>query len=314
MCKVSVIIPTYNRADTLHLAIKSVLNQTFQDFEIIIVDDASKDNTQEIIRDFNDKRIKYIYHELNKGEAAARNTGVKNSSGEYIAFLDDDDEWLPEKLDMQVCILENSPLQVGCVHTAYLIIDKSNGMILDIGQPNVRGNLFRELLIGNYIGPSAVLLRRKCFEEVGLFDEDLPYCVDYDMWIRMAEKFDFEYIKEPLFKYYHHGDKMSARLELVIAGREKILRKYSQLFMLDRKTYGRRYLELGMLYSINGQTKKAMNTYLRAIKLYPFATKHYLVIAISLFGGDLLEKIIEIKGKVVWSFGKRKIYRSIDKQ
>ena len=117
MPAVSVIIPTYNRAEFLRLAITSVLNQTFQDFEIIVVDDASEDHTHEVMNNLNDKRIKYIRHEVNKRVSAARNTGVLHSSGDYIAFLDDDDEWLPSKLQRQVALLEDSTSTCGGVYT-----------------------------------------------------------------------------------------------------------------------------------------------------------------------------------------------------
>src|SRR4030095_982853 len=106
MPKVSVIIPTHNRAEFLRSAITSILNQTFQDFEIIIIDDASKDHTREIIAHFNDARIKVIHNQVSEGAAGARNIGIRNSTCEYIAFLDDDDEWLPEKLQMQICLLD----------------------------------------------------------------------------------------------------------------------------------------------------------------------------------------------------------------
>src|SRR5262249_55117741 len=122
MPKVSVIIPTHNRAEFLRSAITSVLKQTFQDFEIVIIDDASKDHTREVIANFNDTRIKVIYNQVNKGDAGARNIGVMNSNCEYIAFLDDDDEWLPEKLKMQTRLLDNSPPEVGGVCTDHFII------------------------------------------------------------------------------------------------------------------------------------------------------------------------------------------------
>src|SRR5712692_9764325 len=130
MPKASVITPTYNRADFLRVAIASVLNQTFQDLEIIVVDDASSDRTAEVVRRFTDELIKYIRHDINKGGSAARNTGIKNSTGAYVAFLDDDDEWLPEKLGMQVDLLENSPAEVGGVYTSYMVIDRASGIIL----------------------------------------------------------------------------------------------------------------------------------------------------------------------------------------
>src|SRR4030095_13333348 len=135
MPKVSVIIPTHNRAEFLRSAITSVLNQTFQDFEVVIVDDASKDHTQEVIANFNDKRIKVIHNPFSRVDAGARNIGVISSDGEYVAFLDDDDEWLPEKLKIQICSLANSPPEVGGVCTYSFIIEKWSGRVSSVFNP-----------------------------------------------------------------------------------------------------------------------------------------------------------------------------------
>src|SRR5215510_4815345 len=142
MPKVSVIIPTHNRAEFLHSAITSVLNQTFQNFEIIIVDDASKDHTREVIANFNDTRVKVIHNQVSKGDAGARNIGVVNSNCEYVAFLDDDDEWLPEKLKIQICLLDNSPPEVGGVCTGCFTIEKASGRVLSIHNPE-RSDIFK---------------------------------------------------------------------------------------------------------------------------------------------------------------------------
>lgn len=122
---VSVIIPTHNRANLIGKAIDSVLDQTCQDFEIIVIDDGSTDNTAEIVKGFDDFKIHYISHELNRGTSAARNTGIKASRGEYIALLDSDDEWLPEKLDRQVEVLQDEPSEVGVVYSDVLYIDEN---------------------------------------------------------------------------------------------------------------------------------------------------------------------------------------------
>src|SRR5438128_2256003 len=119
MPKVSVIIPTYNRAGFLRAAVQSVLDQTFTDFDVVIVDDASQDETQSVVERLQDKRIRCIRHPTNRRIAATRNTGIVNSTGEYIAFLDDDDQWLPEKLAKQVAMLDGSALSVGAVYTAF---------------------------------------------------------------------------------------------------------------------------------------------------------------------------------------------------
>ncbi len=238
IAKVSVIIPTHNRAEFLPSAITSVLNQTFQDFEIIIVDDGSKDNTQEVVLNFNDKRIKYIRNEVNKGEAGSRNVGILNSNAGYIAFLDDDDEWLPDKLRLQVDLLENNPSIVGVVYTGYVEVDRSNNKIIWQMVPAKRGNIYKDILVKNYVGvPSTVVLRRACFEKVSLFDENIIYPTDYDMWIRLSDKFCFEYIKESLVRYYVHERSISGNLELRIRGAEKILKKYEQSFSLNSKAH-----------------------------------------------------------------------------
>lgn len=119
MPKVSVIIPTYNRARYLHRAIQSVLDQRFPDLEIIVVDDASTDDTAQVIEGFRDPRIRYFRHNTNRREAASRNTGVQNAVGDYIAFLDDDDVWLPDKLAIQVNLLDISSLKIGAVYTSF---------------------------------------------------------------------------------------------------------------------------------------------------------------------------------------------------
>src|SRR6266481_7201740 len=165
MPKVSVIIPTHNRAEFLRSAITSVLNQTYQNFEIIVVDDASTDKTREIITSFDDQRIKYIRHEVNKGDAGSRNTGILNSSSDYLAFLDDDDQWLPEKLQTQMDLLINSATDVGGVFTGTLRIDGATGKISETRIPERGINSF-EAIFGftdSVITTSSILLKRVCF-------------------------------------------------------------------------------------------------------------------------------------------------------
>src|ERR1051326_1608307 len=166
MPKVSVIIPTHNRAEFLRSAITSVLNQTFQNFEIVIVDDASKDHTQEIIAGFNDTRIKAIHNMCSKGDAGARNIGIMHSQCEYIAFLDDDDEWLPEKLQVQTCLLNNSSSNIGFVCTGRFTVNMKDRKVYSVWNPETN-DLSKE----NFIITSSILLRRECFEKCGLFDE-----------------------------------------------------------------------------------------------------------------------------------------------
>lgn len=299
MPKVSVIIPTYNRAEFLRFAITSVLNQTFQDFEIIVVDDASIDNTEDVVRSLSDKRISYFRHGANKGNAATRNTGIRNSSGHYIALLDDDDEWLPSKLEKQVRLLDSSPPIVGGVYTGFVVIDKASGKMVERVTPTKRGSIFNELLIQNWVGTSStVLLRRECFDKVGLFDEGLASGVDYDMWIRIAKEFQFEFIEGPLVKYFNHENQLSNNYEIIIRGSEVMLKKYGHLFSLNSKLYSDRYLSLGVLYCHNNNVKKGREAFLKAIKIYPLEIRHYFNFCLSLLGAANFRKLKELKEKV----------------
>ena len=204
---VSVIIPTYNRAHLISRAIKSVLNQTYQDFEVIVVDDGSTDNTEKIVKSFNDSRIRYIRHEMNRGGAAARNTGIKAARGEYIAFLDSDDEWLPEKLRRQVEYLESSDEKVGVVYCSQYLQDDSTNTVGEPGGDLYTGNVYKYLLRG-WCPPttSLFLVKYRLLTEVGFFDPSLPSFQDYDLWLRLAQICYFGAVEAPLvIKHTHPG-------------------------------------------------------------------------------------------------------------
>jgi len=284
MPKVSVIIPTRNRADFLRSAIASVLNQTYQDFELIVVDDASKDNTREVVASFADSRIKYFCHQTGRGDGGARNTGIINSSADYIAFLDDDDQWLPEKLGLQLTVLENSPAHIGGVYTGQFDVNDTDGEISKICSPNRRGDLSQYLFKDPCIVTSTVLFRRECFEKLGLFDESIPYCNDYDMWIRIAKEYHFECIEEPLVKYLIHTNKLSTNFKLSIRGRELILEKYRQDFKHHRKAHGYGYQVLGETYCYDGNVEKGREAFLKSMKIYPFEIRCYVHFCLSLLG------------------------------
>jgi glycosyltransferase involved in cell wall biosynthesis len=265
-----------------------------------VVDDASKDNTSEVVSSFNDRKIKYICHQVNKGGSATRNTGIANSSYEYIAFLDDDDEWLPEKLKEQVDVLENCSPKIGGVYTGHIkVVNNSSRSILEVWTPKKKGDIHNEMFKANWVSTtSSLLLRRECFERVGLFDESLPSFQDYDMWIRISREFHFEYIKEPLVKYYVHENKIWTNLEALSKGMEIMLKKYSQSLAL-RKNCSRYYLSLGVHYCYNKNTKKGREAFIKAIRLDPFEIRHYFNFGISILGPGAYKKLKEINKKVL---------------
>jgi glycosyltransferase involved in cell wall biosynthesis len=292
MPKVSVIIPTHNRAEFLRSAITSVLNQTFQDFEIVIIDDASKDHTREVIASFNDVRIKVIHKQAGQGAAGSRNIGIMNAKYEYIAFLDDDDEWLPEKLKIQACLLNNSSQEVGGICTGCFNIEKASGRVLSIYEPEIN-DLFRE----NFIVTSSILLRRECFEQCGLFDENMPTSSDYDMWIRISEKFSFKVIKDALVNYFIHENNLTRNCEKKIRGLEILFEKYDSFFKKDYKWYSINCLDLGVFYCYKGELQKGRKAFSKAIRMNPFEIRNYFNFILSLLGAERFKKLREAKEK-----------------
>jgi glycosyltransferase involved in cell wall biosynthesis len=306
MPKVSVIIPTCNRAQFLRSAIESVRKQTFQDFEIIVVDDASNDETPETVRSFADGRVRYLRRESKRGQGATRNDGIREARGEYIALLDDDDEWLPTKLQKQVALLSALPNEVGLIYTGFFRIDASSKRVLSEVTPTERGKVFHALGRGNWIGTcSTVLLRRSCFDKAGLFDEDLASGADYDMWLRIAKEFEVDFINEQLVFYNVHNNRISTNYESLTSGLEAQLRKHNSVLARDRKRYSERYLSLGIFYCYQGQVVKGRQAFCKAIRLFPLEPRNYFNLCLSFLGGRNFKKIKEFKenhlGWVNWS-------------
>jgi len=205
--KVSVIVPTYNRAHLITEAIDSILNQTFKDFELIIVDNYSSDDTESIVKSYADERIRYFKHQNNGLVSINRNYGINKSRGEYTAFLDDDDLWLPEKLEKQVEFLD-SDKELGLVYSDTYIIG-SNGNLREHTYfyriKPFRGNVFNKLLQGNFIPMLTVVIRKEVLDKVGGFNPRYKICQDYDLWLRIAEYYPIDFIEQPLAKYRVHG-------------------------------------------------------------------------------------------------------------
>jgi len=211
---VSIIIPAYNRAHTIERAIQSVLNQTFQDFEIIVVDDGSTDETQAIVEGFRDPRIRYLCHERNRGAAAARNTGIKAAHGEYLAFLDSDDEWLPEKLSEQITVLQSAPDEVHASCTGYYLHLARSGLTLEKIPSHTHSWLRQLLLVGCDLSPgSTLVVRTVSLESVGLFDETLLRFEDWDWLIRYVKRYQLALVQKPSARVYLNDCPRALHLE-----------------------------------------------------------------------------------------------------
>ncbi|VAX32280.1 hypothetical protein MNBD_NITROSPIRAE02-1387 [hydrothermal vent metagenome] len=287
---VSVIVPTYNRARLLGRALQSILNQTYRDFEVIVVDDGSTDNTGEVVRSFSALDIRYIRHKNNKGEAAARNTGVLAARGDFIAFLDSDDEWLPEKLEKQMAVFQDQSPHVGIVYSNMCEIERTGKKRLWKSPTFMPEDGYFHRRALNYqvygIGIGSSIVRRACFEKVGLFDERLSYYVDFDFFIRLSREFYFYHIKEPLMNYYVTNDSFRWVTSAHIGSREVILEKYLDDIKRNRKTLSLHYWKMGRFLCIHNETRRARPYLIKATKAYPFNFKvlTFLVISVLPFG------------------------------
>ena len=210
MPKVSIIIPTYNRLPMLKEAVDSVLAQDFEDFELIIVDDGSTDGTAGEITKYGG-RVRFLQHQQNRGVSAARNHGIHHAKGKYIGFLDSDDLWVKGKLKIQVNFLDENPHYPIC-YTDEIWIRKGKRVNPMLKHAKYSGWIFEKCLPLCTISPSSVMMRRTLFSRVGLFDEALPVCEDYDFWLRVSARFPIFLInKKLIIKRGGHSDQLSNR-------------------------------------------------------------------------------------------------------
>jgi len=229
---VSVIIPTHKRPELLKKAIASALNQTYEQIEIIVVDDNSCDNTEQVVIEFKKGNIRYIKNENSLGGAGARNKGIENSNGEFIAFLDDDDTWYKDKIELQVKKIKLNDNNVLC--TCGLQVVYSGTDLKYFNFPKLDEVTFEKMLLNNKVGiTSTVLVRRSSLIKAGLFDVSLPAREEYELWIRLSKIGDFVSVNKPLLDYFMHPSRqqISASIEKFITANDLIQKKYSEQFL-----------------------------------------------------------------------------------
>lgn len=264
---VSVIIPTYNREKIIERAIYSVLNQTYTDIELIVVDDCSTDNTYNIISKIKDKRLKYFKFDRNRGACAARNKGIELSRGEYIAFQDSDDIWYSNKLEFQLNNMKKNNSQVDFCsirvvnhNSKYMILpnDKMVNMINACG-------ISKSLAYGNYISTQALICEKKCFKSL-LFDEQLPRLQDYDLILRLSQIYRVSYSNEILVDLYIQKDSISKNNNKLVNAVEIMIKKqYYESEKYNRILYAYLLKEVGDTFK-KEDAKRARNYYKRSLK------------------------------------------------
>lgn len=275
---VSVVITTCKREPNIvKRAVLSVLNQRFSNFELIIIDDSPSDYPyRESVRNgvlaFNDPRIIYLPNPENIGACASRNKGLQKASGNYIAFLDDDDEWLPQKLEKQVGKMNSVDQDTALIYCGSITIKDGRPLPKPKASSQfIAGNVYPQLIVKNFIGSTSFpLIRRRCLTEIGGFDPLMQSAQDRDVWLRLAQKYRVDFVPEPLVKYYfHNGEQISSNPSRRIAGWERLLEKNMDYLQKNRKALWFCTIRLAPVYIWNGNYRKAFTAYLKSVRMWP---------------------------------------------
>lgn len=275
MCKVSIIITCYNYGFYLHESICSALEQNVDNFEIIIINDGSTDNTGQIIQTYlSDPRIIYIKQE-NQGQPKAKNRGISESHGDYLAFLDADDIWLPTKMEKQLDLFSDHDVAV--VYTRRQWMDPQGDFVPGNERTLRRGKILDQIIVDNFICFSSSMVRRSALDQVGWFDEELPMGIDYDLWIRLAARYKFDYVDEPLVRYRTGHANLSKNVMRRYECAQKIMRKAladqfiaSQLsWYVPRLAWTDTWSNMASYYGRQGMHAQALKFFAKSVAQFP---------------------------------------------
>lgn len=296
MPTISVVIPTYNRARYLPEAIQSVLNQTYRDFEIIVVDDGSTDDTQSILQAWIGQGLIRYHYQDNAGVSAARNTGVELAQGRLIAFLDSDDLFMPAKLEKQVAIFEQTP-DLGFVHCSFM---KFNDQGQHLGERNTsrfQGRVYPRMLHewSVLMATPCMLMRKDVLEEVGGYDEHMTWAEDLDLWRRIARHYPIDLVPEVLVKVrVHDASASQQRAKAVPHFRRYLDKAFAQDPSLGadfvRHSYATLYAQMGKNMLANGDQQAiqlARQLARQSIQIRPLQISGYLIVLASMLGSGL---------------------------
>ena len=290
----TVVITCFNYGHYLEGCLRSVLDQTYGDYEIIVIDDGSTDSTPEVMKAFSGlSNLRYIRQE-NFGQAKAKNRGIKSARGRYVAFLDADDRWERDKLERQVRLFENPA--VGVVYSLARLID-DEGAPLDLHYSGEylkprSGKVSRWLFLDNFVWFSSSVVRRECFEKHGIFDESLKMGIDWDLWLRISTQCEFDFVDEPLLLYrMGHSGQMSKNVEIRQQCSDRIMENFLKKYpgavnaetvregqfitFCNRANYYRRI-----------DKKKSFDYFFRALKMKPFNRDAYKGLIKNLINSD----------------------------
>ncbi|GAB3319814.1 glycosyltransferase family 2 protein [Haloplanus salinarum] len=304
---VSVVIPAYNRPRKLERALQSVLDQQYSAIEIIVVDDYSSPPIREVltVEDLPSSSIQIIRHDENRGGSAARNTGIDAAEGEYIAFLDDDDEWRKTKIDQQVRVFQSASEELGLVYTGIEQRD-SGGKINGVTRPETPRNIKKRLLLDDFIGTfSSIMVRSEVPEAVGKLDERFPSWQDWEFYIRVVQSYEVRAIPDPLVIRHNEGEQISDNFErkknttvpLLIDKYRPLADEYGWTF--KRKWLANLNFRLGYSALSNAKYDEGKRFLRRSIRMNPFAVEPYLYLVFAVGGKRTYEPARRLRRALV---------------
>lgn len=292
---VSVVLRTYKRPDIVDRAIESVLDQTYENFELIVIDDHSPDHTPEVVREYEseDDRIRYIRNEENRGHVPTLNIASREAVGKYVAFLDDDDVWLPKKLEAQIERLEELPDEYAMVYGATRHKKLETEETITVSRPGLEGDIYYEVLrrgSGSVFGPpSGVMIKKSVLEELGYFDEEFTRGAGQALFREIAKRYKIAYTDELCVDYYIHDERITT-METEAEIRDSIQvhkRKISDLgddLKQVPSAYRREHERLGNLYCVVGDMKEGRNCFKKALKQDGLTATVIIRLGLSYFG------------------------------
>jgi glycosyltransferase involved in cell wall biosynthesis len=275
---VSVIIPVYNRAQLVEKAVISVLDQTYKRIEIIAVNDGSTDDSAAVLNRLAERhgpRVVILHQYKNEGQTKARNRGMAEAKGEYIAFLDSDDTWEQKKLELQIPLFKED---VGLAYCGIYEVDEGGQVLRTVlCEPEMRGHIYHHLLIKNRMTGGTVVVTRKALDKVGFFDESFRAAENWDLWIRIAKEFRVEYANLPLVRYLRHPGNMSQNQDLMICASSEILKKHlppgqhrGQLERVYKEAYANQFYSQGVAFFSRTDYADARRCFYRTWRYRPF--------------------------------------------
>ncbi len=276
---VTAVITTHKREATMvERALKSILAQTYKNIEVIVVDDSPstfehRQAVKECVKKYFSQNVIYVQHEECQGACAARNTGLALAKGSFIAFLDDDDEWLPNKIEKQIQGFYND--NVALVYCDSISYFQKSGQKILRNPVFLCGKVYNQLILRNFIGSTSFpLIKRQSLIDVGGFDVLMQSAQDYDVWLRLAQKFEVNYVKDALVMYYiHEGEQITKNCKKKISGLERINEKNWEYIKRTPEAFWIRTIKLVPFYACNGEYKKAFFIWIKAILRKPFKIK-----------------------------------------